>query len=104
MIEAEEPGITQTNVEQRLSDPDQTAQRALGLDERRLYNVIRAATTRRTTDGVIRSACRLRSRASPAIVVRVAVRAEPLRQHHRAPEVIRGEHDHGAARSSARPE
>ena len=52
MIEAEELGITQANVDQQLSNPNPTVQRALGvtpgfgralgLDERWLYNVIKA--------------------------------------------------------------
>jgi general L-amino acid transport system substrate-binding protein len=52
MIEAEELGITQANVERRASDPNPAVQRALGttpgfgralgLDERWLYNVIKA--------------------------------------------------------------
>jgi general L-amino acid transport system substrate-binding protein len=52
LIEAEELGITQANLEQRLRDPNPTVQRALGvtpgfgrslgLDERWLYNAIRA--------------------------------------------------------------
>jgi general L-amino acid transport system substrate-binding protein len=52
MIEAEELGITQANVEEKLRDPNPAVRRALGvtpgfgralgLDERWLYNVIRA--------------------------------------------------------------
>jgi general L-amino acid transport system substrate-binding protein len=52
MIEAEELGITQANVDQRLRDPNPAVQRllgvtpgfgrALGLDERWLYNAIKA--------------------------------------------------------------
>ncbi len=52
LIEAEELGITSANAEQRLRDPNPTVQRALGvtpgfgrslgLDERWLYNAIRA--------------------------------------------------------------
>ena len=52
MIEAEELGITQANVDEKLNDPNPTVQRALGvtpgfgrslgLDERWLYNVIKA--------------------------------------------------------------
>ena len=52
LVEAEEQGITQANVEERLRDPNPAVQRmlgvvpgfgrALGLDERWLFNGIRA--------------------------------------------------------------
>jgi general L-amino acid transport system substrate-binding protein len=52
LVEAEELGITQANVDEKLRDPNPTVQRALGvtpgfgralgLDERWLYNAIKA--------------------------------------------------------------